>query len=143
MVIISLLDKGKAQIHKLPNSGASYVIASSLSLGRIRFGGQDEFVFENEEESKIGDISYEEWKTIIIGANCLLQWEKQFYPCYITEKVGVYIYGVLLLLLLAGWMLNTPQYRLPCVASLIQQKIGRQLLMQENNSVNFESVSPP
>ncbi|KAK7831672.1 lrr receptor-like serine/threonine-protein kinase fei 2 [Quercus suber] len=30
---------------------------------------------------------------------------------YITEKVDVYIYGVLLLGLLAGWMLNTPQYR--------------------------------
>ncbi|XP_030960634.1 receptor protein kinase-like protein ZAR1 [Quercus lobata] len=29
---------------------------------------------------------------------------------YITEKVDVYIYGVLLLGLLAGWMLNT-QYR--------------------------------
>ena len=27
---------------------------------------------------------------------------------YITEKVDVYIYGVLLLGLLAGWMLNTP-----------------------------------
>ena len=99
---------------------------------------------------------------------------------YITEKVDVYIYGVLLLGLLAGWMFNTPQYRyspsflpmsvntydeqnwlieiidpmlirniflllhrLPGVASLIWQKIGRQLLMQENNSVNFESVSPP
>ena len=30
---------------------------------------------------------------------------------YITEKVDVYIYGMLLLGLLAGWMLNTPQYR--------------------------------
>ena len=29
---------------------------------------------------------------------------------YITEKVDVYIYGVLLLGLLAGWMFNTPQY---------------------------------
>ena len=30
-------------------------------------------MFENEEESKIGDIFYEEWNTIIGGANCLLQ----------------------------------------------------------------------
>ena len=30
---------------------------------------------------------------------------------YITEKVDVYIYGVLLLGLLAGWMLNSPPYK--------------------------------
>ena len=30
---------------------------------------------------------------------------------YITEKVDVYIHGVLLLGLLAGWMLNTPWCR--------------------------------
>ncbi|KAL0005958.1 hypothetical protein SO802_013519 [Lithocarpus litseifolius] len=30
---------------------------------------------------------------------------------YITKKVDVYIYGVLLLGLLAGWMFNTPRYR--------------------------------
>ena len=32
-------------------------------------------MFENEEESNIGDIFYEEWKTIIRKANYLLQWE--------------------------------------------------------------------
>ena len=38
-------------------------------------------MFENEEESKRRGTIYEEWKTIIRGANCLLQWEKQSYPC--------------------------------------------------------------
>ena len=29
------------------------------------FGGQDEFMFENEEESKRGDVIYEGWKLLL------------------------------------------------------------------------------
>nr|POE81560.1 hypothetical protein CFP56_18708 [Quercus suber] len=54
----------------------------SLSGFFTGFGGQDDFLFEEEKESKrSGDTIYEEWKSIIRGANCLLQWKKQSYPC--------------------------------------------------------------
>ena len=44
-------------------------------------------MFENEEESNIGDIFYEEWKTIIRGANYLLQWESNSICVFSAEEL--------------------------------------------------------